>query len=97
MDQINVFKSLVILLIVILVLLQVRLFFGDGSIPEFLALKQQVEVKQAEVDKLKERNVTLEAEVQDLKHQLDALEERARTDLGMIQQGETFYQSNINP
>lgn len=74
--------------------LQSRLFFGDGSISELMALKQQAEQKQEEVDKLKERNVTLDAEVRDLKYHLDALEERARTDLGMIQQGETFYQNN---
>ncbi|MCS5708383.1 septum formation initiator family protein [Candidatus Berkiella cookevillensis] len=88
-------KGLTIALIVLFALLQIRLFFGDGSIPNLVALNEQVEIKQKEVDKLKERNLTLEAEVQDLKHQLGALEERARTDLGMIQKGETFYQ-NVN-
>lgn len=88
-------KGLTIALIILLALLQIRLFFGDGSIPNLIVLNEQVEIKQKEVDKLKERNLTLEAEVQDLKHQLGALEERARTDLGMIQKGETFYQ-NVN-
>lgn len=88
-------KVIIGILLLILALLQMRLFFGDGSIPEMLALEEQVKLKQEEVDKLKERNLTLDAEVKDLKHQLDALEERARTDLGMVQKNETFYQ-NVN-
>lgn len=88
-------KIIIGILLFILVLLQVRLFFGDGSIPEMLALEEQVKAKQMEVDLLKERNLTLDAEVKNLKHKLDALEERARADLGMVQKGETFYQ-NVN-
>lgn len=88
-------KIIIGILLFILILLQTRLFFGDGSIPEMLALEEQVKTKQEEVDQLKERNLTLDAEVKDLKHKLDALEERARTDLGMVQKGETFYQ-NVN-
>lgn len=45
-----------------------------------------------QVDKLKERNQALNAEVTDLKKGLDAIEERARSDLGMISQGEVYYQ-----
>ena len=88
-------KIIIGILLFILVLLQVRLFFGDGSIPEMLALEEQVKIKQTEVDLLKERNLMLDAEVKNLKHKLDALEERARTDLGMVQKGEIFYQ-NVN-
>lgn len=86
-------KAIILGLFVLLLLLQVRLFFKDGSITDMLDLKQQVALKKGDVEKLQERNARLEAEVQDLKHQLDALEERARTDLGMIQKGETFYQN----
>lgn len=73
--------------------LQIRLFFGDGSVREMLALRKEVETKQSEVSVLKERNLQLDAEVKDLKHRLGALEERARTDLGMVRKDETFYQS----
>jgi cell division protein FtsB len=85
-------KFLTIALVILLVLLQVRLFKGDGSIPQVLALQKEVALQQENVEKLKLRNQTLEAEVQDLKHHLGALEERARTDLGMIREKESFYQ-----
>jgi len=81
------------ILFILFISLQVRLFFGDGSMREMLALKKQVETKQAEVALLQERNLKLDAEVKDLKHRLGALEERARTDLGMIRKDETFYQN----
>ena len=77
-------------------LLQVRLWVGDGSILALHGLQKEVALQQENVEKLKERNQTLEAEVQDLKHRLGALEERARTDLGMIRKNETFYQFPVN-
>lgn len=88
-------KPVAIILTILLILLQVRLWIGDGSITQVRALSKEVALQQEKVEKLKERNQTLEAEVQDLKHRLHALEERARTDLGMIRQGETFYQYSL--
>lgn len=88
-------KLLVPLLMALLVLLQIRLWVGDGSIAHVKTLHKEVSVQQEKVEKLKERNLTLEAEVQDLKLRLHALEERARTDLGMIRKNETFYQYSI--
>ena len=79
-------------LIALLVVLQVRLFYGNGSIVEVLSLKKQVALEKQTIQKLTERNEILAAEVQDLKFRLGALEERARTDLGMVKKGETFYQ-----
>lgn len=79
-------------LIVLLLLLQVRLWVGEGSIKEVTVLKKAIAQQQANVAELRQRNQRLEAEVNDLKNHLGALEERARTDLGMIKQGETFYQ-----
>jgi len=75
----------------ILFLLQVRLWTGDGGIVQGIMLKRDVAKQELLVNKLKDRNVTLEAEVRDLKNRLEALEERARSDLGMIREGETFY------
>ena len=85
-------KVVILTLLLIFILLQIRLWFKDGSIPEVRSLKAEVLVQQKEVAELKERNQRLDAEVQDLKERFGALEERARTDLGMIKAGETFYQ-----
>ena len=85
-------RWLVWLLVVLLVLLQYRLWVGDGSFAEVWDLYQQVEMQREENQQLHERNQALEAEVQDLKQGLGAIEERAREELGMIKEGETFYQ-----
>jgi cell division protein FtsB len=79
-------------LLALLVLLQYRLWLGDGGMREVATLRKEIEVQQAENDTLRERNRTLAAEVQDLKKGTVAIEERARTDLGMVGQRETFYQ-----
>jgi cell division protein FtsB len=80
------------LLVVLLVLLQYRLWVGDGSLAEVWGLYQQVQAQREENERLRERNQALQAEVKDLKQGLDAIEERAREELGMIKDGETFYQ-----
>ncbi len=85
------------LLIVLLLLLQYRLWVGDGSLAEVWGLYRQVEAQREENQRLLERNQALEAEVSDLKQGLDAMEERAREELGMIKDGETFYQIIEDP
>ncbi len=85
-------RWLIWLLVILLVLLQYRLWVGDGSLAEVWGLYQQVETQKAENRELRERNQALEAEVQDLKQGLDAIEERAREELGMTRDDETFYQ-----
>lgn len=85
-------KALVGVLLVLLLLLQYRLWFGEGSIQEVSRLRTEAAASRDEVDRLSTRNKALAAEVADLKRGLDAIEERARADLGMINQGETFYQ-----
>ena len=74
--------------------LQMRLWFGDGSIMQLLDLKKEVQHERDLVDQLEKRNHALHAEVQDLKERLDAIEERARIDLGMIKKHETFFFSS---
>jgi cell division protein FtsB len=59
---------------------------------EVWRLRTEVAAQQTENEKLKERNRTLVAEVQDLKQGRTAIEERARTDLGMVRSDESFYQ-----
>jgi cell division protein FtsB len=79
-------------LVLVLVLLQYRLWLGDGGMREVHQLRADIEVQRQQNRELKERNRTLAAEVQDLKKGTVAIEERARTDLGMVGRGETFYQ-----
>jgi len=85
-------KWLIAILIGLLLLLQYRLWVGDGGIPEMLHLQQEVDNAKQERAQLEERNRALDAEVSDLKKGLDAIEERARSELGMVGKDETFYQ-----
>ena len=80
------------ILLVLLVWLQYRLWLGDGGIPDMLRLETEVEIVRAETDRLHERNQALEAEVHDLKQGLEAIEERARSEMGMIREGEAYFQ-----
>ena len=84
-------KKLLILLVILLIYLQYSLWFGDGSLQDVWRLHKDVEQQRQENAVLRERNEALEAEVLDLQ-QGEAIEERAREDLGMIKKGETFYQ-----
>jgi cell division protein FtsB len=81
-----------LILLVILILLQAKLWLGDGSVRDVRELEQTVETQAGENRSLEERNQALIAEVEDLKEGQDAIEERARTDLGMVREDETFYQ-----
>ena len=81
-----------IFLLLLLAALQYRLWAGNGSLPEVWRL-EEIKVAQVEENKgLEERNQSLAAEVVDLKNGMDAVEERARSEMGMIARGETFYQ-----
>jgi cell division protein FtsB len=85
-------RKLLILLLLLLAYLQYRLWFGDGSLQEVWELHREVDAQREENLQLRERNAALEAEVRDLQQGLDAIEEHAREDLGMVKEGETFYQ-----
>jgi cell division protein FtsB len=85
-------RVLTAFLVLVFALLQYRLWFGDGNVLEFHRLNDRIEELRREGDKRRERNAALEAEVMDLKQGLDAIEERARQDLGMIKEGEQFVQ-----
>jgi cell division protein FtsB len=85
-------KWLAAALAVAVILLQYRVWFSEDGVREVARLSRAVAVQQAENDGLAERNKQLAAEVRDLKTGMDALEERARSDLGMIARNETFYQ-----
>ena len=85
-------KYLAAALLALLVLLQYRLWLGEGGMREVGRLRAEIATQRQENENLRERNRTLAAEVQDLKKGTVAIEERARTDLGMIGKTETFYQ-----
>jgi len=85
-------KGWVAFLVLLFVVLQYRLWVGDGSLAEVQRLRESIAQQQAENGQLRERNTALDAEVRDLKQGLVAVEERARAELGMIKEGETFFQ-----
>ena len=82
----------IVVLTVLLLLVQYRLWVGDGSIIEVWRLSDSVAEQRAENDRLRQRNEALAAHVRDLKDGLAAIEERARRELGMIGEDEVFYQ-----
>jgi len=85
-------KAILYILTGILIGLQYPLWLGDGGVLALWKIKQEIAVQKLENSGLKERNLALEAEVRDLKEGYEALEERARAELGMVRRGETLYQ-----
>jgi cell division protein FtsB len=79
-------------LLLLLLGLQYRLWVGEGSLAEVASLKRQLAQQRSELQDLHERNATLQAEVDDLKKGLAAIEARARSELGLIRQDETYFQ-----
>jgi cell division protein FtsB len=84
-------KVLMSALVLVLVVLQYKLWLGEGSVTELREIEAQVDVQKQENLTLAERNQVLEGEVLDLKTVLDAVEERARSEFGMVKQGETLF------
>ncbi len=83
--------ALIIALSLILAGLQYRLWIADGGIAHTFRLRQQVAAYRATNERLRERNLALQAEVDDLKSGMAAIEERARMMLGLVRERETFY------
>ncbi len=79
------------ILLMCLSLLQYRLWFGKNSVSDYFSLKENVIRQQEANDMLKQRNKLLYADTDDLKLGLEAIEERARNELGMIKENETFF------
>lgn len=85
-------RALLAILLVVLILLQVKMWFGEGGYSDVKRLQERVRQQAVENETLAQRNRELEADVDDLRRGLEAVEERARSELGMIKQGEEFYQ-----
>lgn len=84
-------KLLIALLIVVLGFLQHRLWFGQHSIVDYLHHAEEIETQQLSNQELMKRNRMLKADVADLQQGLEAIEERARNELGLIRQDEVFF------
>jgi cell division protein FtsB len=87
-----VLRYVALLLLILLLALDIKLWTGDWSMREVWRLRQRVVEQKQENLKLKQRNEALSAEVEDLKTGKQAIEERARSELGLIKPDETFYQ-----
>jgi len=90
-------RWIALILIALLIGLQVKLWVGDGGVRDLRAIRTRVAEQQAQNAKLKQRNDALHADVEDLKHGQDAVEARARSQLGLIKPGEVFYQVVTGP
>ncbi|MFT6329064.1 MAG: cell division protein FtsB [Bermanella sp.] len=84
-------RWILVTLIALLGLLQARLWFGKNSIADYNLMKSEVEELQKQNANLKQRNSLLKADISDLQLGLESIEERARNELGLIKDGETFY------
>ena len=80
------------ILLTLLLLLQYPLWLGKGSWLKVWEMGQQVEAQKQTNEQTHKRNAALDAEVRDLKRGTDAVEERARSELGMVKPGEIFFQ-----
>lgn len=84
-------RILTLLLIVLLGLLQYRLWLGEHSIADYLKLQEELRSQRLSNAELEKRNRLLRADVSDLQNGLEAIEERARNELGLIRQDEVFF------
>ncbi|KAA0874682.1 cell division protein FtsB [Nitrincola tapanii] len=86
------FRWFLIFLLLMLTGLQYRLWLGTPNLRQVWQLEEDIQRQRRENQQLAERNQRLEAEVADLKQGLRAIEERARSEMGLIREGEVFFQ-----
>ncbi len=84
-------RRILLLLVSLLGMLQYQLWLGVNSLPESFQLREQISLQEASNAKLIARNQVLREEIIDLRSGTEALEERARNELGMVKKGETFF------
>jgi cell division protein FtsB len=85
-------RAVSLVLFILLILLQLKLWLGEGGFAEVRRLETRVVDQRQQNEELLQRNAELQAEVEDLRERLDAVEERARSELGLIKPAEQFYQ-----
>jgi cell division protein FtsB len=84
-------RIVTVVLTLLLVALQVRLWVADGGLAHTHRLHAEAEAQRDEITRLAARNAALDAEIRDLKSGVAAIESRARMTLGMVRDGETFF------
>lgn len=89
--MITPFRLFVVVLLLVFSGLQYRLWIGQGSFAHVSGLREQVDLRDLSNESKRQRNAILKAEIKDLKLGLDAVEDIARSELGLIKKGETFF------
>lgn len=89
--MIKPFRVFAVILVLGIVALQIRLWTGQGSFAHVNGLASEVKQRAQENESRLQRNAVLKAEIKDLKQGLDAVEDIARSELGLIKKGETFF------
>jgi cell division protein FtsB len=84
-------KWIALILIVLLAALQYRLWFGKNSVSDYQEMQTQIETLEQQNANLRQRNQLIRADIDDLQLGIESMEERARNELGLIKEGETFY------
>lgn len=97
MDNARLLRLLTAIALAITLALQLQLWFGEGSRMHVHQLRKEIEAQKQVLEGLRARNEILEAQVRSLKENLDTVEGLARSDLGMIRQGETFFLLTEDP
>lgn len=90
-------KALLVVFSILLILLVARLWVGTGSYPERWRTQERTAIQKAENDKRQEQIDKIQAELNDAKSGNDAIEERARSELGMTKKGETYFEVILQP
>ena len=85
-------KIILAILIAVVLALQYHLWFGDSGLVNVFRLKKNISQQQVKNDEIVKQNTALASEINSLKKGGDAIESRARSDLGMVKKGEVFYQ-----
>lgn len=91
-ENVRIMKLINGMLFVLLILMQYKLWFGESGLHKTHEYQERIEVLNQDLKKIRRQNAVLQAEVDDLRNGLAAVEERARRDLGMIRRNETFFQ-----
>ncbi|MDD4907317.1 MAG: septum formation initiator family protein [Methylobacter tundripaludum] len=84
-------KTIIAIIILLIIHFQYRIWVGDGSVAQIDAYQQRLDDLKKQAEEKRERNEALYAEVLDLRKGQEAIEERARDELGMIKEDETFF------
>ena len=81
-----------VILVALLAIVQAQLWMGRGSVPRVAEMQRQIDVQKGSNEQARQANARLSSEVHDLKEGLDMVEEKARSELGMVKPNEVYVQ-----